>query len=80
HGDHRFEWTREEFRAWAGSVAERFGYTVAYVPVGDDDPEVGPPTQMAVFTQEAVGDTDTATGATATGTTTTDSPKEGEAA
>lgn len=50
HRDHRFEWTREEFRAWAGRVAARFGYTVAYVPVGDDDPEVGPPTQMAVFT------------------------------
>ncbi|MFD8980721.1 3' terminal RNA ribose 2'-O-methyltransferase Hen1 [Streptomyces sp. NPDC059564] len=50
HRDHRFEWTREEFRAWAGQVAAKYGYTVAYVPVGDDDPEVGPPTQMAVFT------------------------------
>ncbi|MER6488932.1 3' terminal RNA ribose 2'-O-methyltransferase Hen1 [Streptomyces virginiae] len=70
HGDHRFEWTREEFRAWAGQVAARFGYTVAYVPVGDDDPEVGPPTQMAVFTQDA----------TTENNTTTDTPKEGEAA
>ncbi|MEV4859157.1 3' terminal RNA ribose 2'-O-methyltransferase Hen1 [Streptomyces ossamyceticus] len=49
HGDHRFEWTREEFRAWAATVAERHGYDVAFVPVGPDDPEVGPPTQMAVF-------------------------------
>lgn len=49
HGDHRFEWTREEFRAWAGRVAERHGYGVEFVPVGPDDPEVGPPTQMAVF-------------------------------
>ncbi len=49
HGDHRFEWTREEFRAWAGAVAERHGYDVAFRPVGPDDPEVGPPTQMAVF-------------------------------
>ncbi|MFF7234861.1 3' terminal RNA ribose 2'-O-methyltransferase Hen1 [Streptomyces collinus] len=49
HGDHRFEWTREEFRAWAGTVAERHGYEVAFTPVGPDDPEVGPPTQMAVF-------------------------------
>ena len=47
HGDHRFEWTREEFRAWAGGVAERHGYGVEFVPVGPDDPEVGPPTQMA---------------------------------
>ncbi|HZF92314.1 3' terminal RNA ribose 2'-O-methyltransferase Hen1 [Streptomyces sp.] len=50
HRDHRFEWTREEFRAWAGAVAGRHGYGVEFVPVGPDDPEVGPPTQMAVFT------------------------------
>ncbi|MFD5774612.1 3' terminal RNA ribose 2'-O-methyltransferase Hen1 [Streptomyces fungicidicus] len=49
HGDHRFEWTRDEFRAWARMVAERHGYDVEFVPVGPDDPEVGPPTQMAVF-------------------------------
>ncbi|MET8078121.1 3' terminal RNA ribose 2'-O-methyltransferase Hen1 [Streptomyces sp. NPDC005303] len=49
HGDHRFEWTREEFRTWASSVAERHGYGVEFVPVGPDDPEVGPPTQMAAF-------------------------------
>lgn len=50
HADHRFEWTRAEFRGWAATVATRHGYDVAYVPVGPDDPEVGPPTQMAVFT------------------------------
>ncbi|GHC55187.1 3' terminal RNA ribose 2'-O-methyltransferase Hen1 [Streptomyces violaceochromogenes] len=50
HGDHRFEWSRAEFRAWAEAVAERHGYGVAFEPVGPDDPEVGPPTQMAVFT------------------------------
>ncbi|MGW2031920.1 3' terminal RNA ribose 2'-O-methyltransferase Hen1 [Streptomyces sp. NPDC001761] len=49
HGDHRFEWTREEFRAWAATVAGRHGYDVGFVPVGPDDAEVGPPTQMAVF-------------------------------
>lgn len=49
HGDHRFEWTREEFRTWAGAVAERHGYDVGFTPVGPEDPEVGPPTQMAVF-------------------------------
>ncbi|UUU30328.1 3' terminal RNA ribose 2'-O-methyltransferase Hen1 [Streptomyces sp. CA-210063] len=51
HGDHRFEWTREEFRTWAATVAERHGYEVEFVPIGPDDPEVGPPTQMAVFKQ-----------------------------
>ncbi|GAA2449321.1 3' terminal RNA ribose 2'-O-methyltransferase Hen1 [Streptomyces macrosporus] len=50
HHDHRFEWTREEFRAWARGVAERYGYAVEFRPVGDDDPEVGPPTQLALFT------------------------------
>ncbi|WP_405649247.1 3' terminal RNA ribose 2'-O-methyltransferase Hen1 [Streptomyces sp. NBC_00019] len=49
HGDHRFEWTREEFRTWARAVAERHGYDVEFIPVGPDDPEVGPPTQMAHF-------------------------------
>ncbi|MFD4408678.1 3' terminal RNA ribose 2'-O-methyltransferase Hen1 [Streptomyces sp. NPDC058476] len=49
HGDHRFEWTREEFRTWAERVARRHGYDVEFTPVGPDDPEVGPPTQMAVF-------------------------------
>ncbi|MEU5634944.1 3' terminal RNA ribose 2'-O-methyltransferase Hen1 [Streptomyces rishiriensis] len=55
HGDHRFEWTRREFRAWAASIAERHGYDVEFVPVGPEDPEVGPPTQMAVFEMHATG-------------------------
>ena len=49
HRDHRFEWTRRQFRDWAGAVADRQGYRVRFLPVGIDDPEVGPPTQMAVF-------------------------------
>ena len=51
HRDHRFEWTRTEFQSWAGGVAERFGYSVRFVPVGPEDHEVGPPTQMAVFSR-----------------------------
>lgn len=53
HRDHRFEWTRRQFRAWAEETAAAHGYTVRYLPVGDDDPEVGPPTQMAVFRRAA---------------------------
>lgn len=49
HKDHRFEWSRAEFETWARRVAGRFGYTVRFVAVGVDDPEVGPPTQMGVF-------------------------------
>jgi 3' terminal RNA ribose 2'-O-methyltransferase Hen1 len=50
HRDHRFEWTRAEFREWAGAVADRNGYAVRFLPVGPD-PEVGPPTQMALFSK-----------------------------
>lgn len=49
HKDHRFEWTRAEFGTWAKAVANRFGYTVRFLPVGPDDSEVGAPTQMGVF-------------------------------
>jgi 3' terminal RNA ribose 2'-O-methyltransferase Hen1 len=51
HKDHRFEWNHEEFQRWASAVAGRFGYAVRYEPIGPVDPEVGPPTQMAVFTR-----------------------------
>jgi len=51
HRDHRFEWTRDEFQAWARSAGARFGYSVRFLPVGDDDPVVGPATQMGVFTR-----------------------------
>lgn len=34
HPDHRFEWTREEFRNWASKAAEDFGYDVAFTGVG----------------------------------------------
>lgn len=56
HSDHRFEWTREEFRAWADKVAEQYGYDAEFTPVGPDDPEVGPPTQMAVFSKRTEND------------------------
>ena len=50
HKDHRFEWARREFQAWAGSVGELFGYAVRFLNVGPEDPSVGAPTQMGVFT------------------------------
>jgi 3' terminal RNA ribose 2'-O-methyltransferase Hen1 len=49
HPDHRFEWTRAQFRAWAQAVAGRYGYVVRFEPVGDEDPGLGPPTQLAVL-------------------------------
>jgi hypothetical protein len=49
HGDHRFEWNRDQFRAWADSVAVRFAYSVRYADIGEQDEEQRTPTQMAVF-------------------------------
>lgn len=51
HRDHRFEWSRAEFQNWAMDVCARHGYTVEFLPIGDVDPEVGPPTQMGVFSR-----------------------------
>jgi 3' terminal RNA ribose 2'-O-methyltransferase Hen1 len=50
HRDHRFEWTRTEFRQWAEAVAARSGYNVRFMPVGPEDADLGAPTQMGVFT------------------------------
>ena len=49
HPDHRFEWTRDQFRAWADAVAEQHGYTVTHLPVGEVDAAHGAPTQMGIF-------------------------------
>jgi 3' terminal RNA ribose 2'-O-methyltransferase Hen1 len=49
HADHRFEWTRDEFREWSARVAEAHRYTVRYLPIGPGDPAAGAPTQMAIF-------------------------------
>lgn len=50
HADHRFEWTRPEFQAWADGICTTYGYTVAFSGIGDEDSEDrGTPTQMAIF-------------------------------
>ncbi len=49
HPDHRFEWTRDEFRAWAERVAGAHGYRVAFQPLGPSDETHGAPSQMVVF-------------------------------
>lgn len=49
HKDHRFEWTREEFQVWAKNIAERFGYSVNFMSIGPEDPQLGAPTQMGLF-------------------------------
>ncbi len=53
HKDHRFEWTRQEFQVWAAQIAERFGYTVRFLPIGPEDGDVGAPSQMGIFSRTA---------------------------
>jgi len=53
HPDHRFEWTRAQFRTWAEHAAHNHGYQVRFLPVGREHPEAGPPTQLALFTKAA---------------------------
>lgn len=49
HRDHRFEWTRQEFATWVNGVAEKFGYIARIEGVGEEDPNWGAASQMAVF-------------------------------
>jgi 3' terminal RNA ribose 2'-O-methyltransferase Hen1 len=50
HADHRFEWSRAEFSAWVEKTAADYGYEFRIENIGETDPELGAPTQMAVFT------------------------------
>jgi 3' terminal RNA ribose 2'-O-methyltransferase Hen1 len=51
HPDHRFEWTRSEFQNWAQLISDRYKYSVDFGSIGNVDPDLGSPTQMAIFTQ-----------------------------
>ena len=61
HWDHKFEWTRAEFRAWCEEVSDRYGYSVSYDGVGEPPlgrgDAIGHCTQIALFTKRdhAVG-------------------------
>lgn len=56
HKDHRFEWSRQQFRDWAAGVCARHGYSCEFRGVGEqgvtaEGKDVGTPTQMGVFTR-----------------------------
>ena len=51
HRDHRFEWSRQQFRQWADTVVEIHGYTVVHSGIGEYDDDLGAPTQLAVFSR-----------------------------
>lgn len=53
HPGHRFEWTRAEFRRWAGRVAGAGGYDLAFTDLAGCHPDLGGASQMALFTRRA---------------------------
>jgi 3' terminal RNA ribose 2'-O-methyltransferase Hen1 len=55
HADHRFEWTRAEFRHWAESAAAAHGYAVRFEGIGNEDAAHGHPTQVAIFARDEDG-------------------------
>jgi len=63
HRDHRFEWDRAGFTAWASRVGAAYGYGVRLAGVGPESPAAGAPTQLAVFTRAVFA----GTGVTGTG-------------
>lgn len=51
HDDHRFEWTRSEFKKWTEHICEKFGYSCEIGEIGEFDENYGAPTQIGVFTK-----------------------------
>jgi 3' terminal RNA ribose 2'-O-methyltransferase Hen1 len=49
HRDHRFEWTRGEFEAWAEQIGAEHGYAAYFRGIGEHVEGVGAPTQMGIF-------------------------------
>ncbi|XP_056234980.1 small RNA 2'-O-methyltransferase [Seriola aureovittata] len=60
HSDHKFEWTRAEFRSWALKVCLEFGYEVEFTGVGQapsgQQEGVGFCSQIGVFRRRGVRD------------------------
>lgn len=52
HDDHRFEWTRSQFRDWLDRVGDRHGYRAEVRAVGPEDAVLGAPTQLAILRRE----------------------------
>ncbi|MFN9972860.1 MAG: 3' terminal RNA ribose 2'-O-methyltransferase Hen1, partial [Phycisphaerae bacterium] len=51
HPDHRFEWSRAEFRTWADAICATYAYKATHSDIGVVHDVHGAPTQMAVFTR-----------------------------
>ena len=49
HSDHRFEWTKEEFKSWVDKISEKYKYNAKISGVGEFDEKNGFPTQVVEF-------------------------------
>jgi 3' terminal RNA ribose 2'-O-methyltransferase Hen1 len=49
HPEHRFEWTRNQFKEWTQHISETYSYKVVIQPIGAENEDAGAPTQMAIF-------------------------------
>lgn len=54
HLDHRFEWGRRRFRAWAQRISGDYGHRWVISGIGSDDPVLGQPTQLALFEKRVI--------------------------
>lgn len=56
HRDHKFEFTRGQFKEWANRICKQFGYTVSFEDIGEFVENIGTQTQMAVFVRNNTDD------------------------
>ena len=49
HNDHRFEWTRDEFKTWCENQNNLQSYELVFVGIGETHELYGQPTQLCVF-------------------------------
>ncbi len=49
HHDHRFEWTRQEFKDWAEKIKQSYRYDYEISLIGEAFEDKGGPSQMVVF-------------------------------
>lgn len=55
HSDHRFEWTRQEFREWCHARNHQNLYELEFLGIGQEHLSQGFPTQMCVFKRTVNG-------------------------
>jgi 3' terminal RNA ribose 2'-O-methyltransferase Hen1 len=54
HNDHRFEWSREEFKTWCRRIEETYDYNYVIKSLGEEQAGIGAPSQMAIFRKRSI--------------------------